>query len=68
MSKIARSSHERSNLDLVQRTPKADELVILLWIRAIAIATEKQDRKEVEEHVIDLFELAEPPYRPQIQA
>jgi hypothetical protein len=68
VSKNARSSRERSSFDLVQRTPKADELVVLLWIRAIAVATEKQDRKEVEDHVVDLFKLAEPPYRPQIQA
>lgn len=53
---------------MAQQTPKADELVVALWIRAIAMATAQQSRKQVEDHVVDLFKLAEPPYRPQIQA
>jgi hypothetical protein len=53
-----------------QRTPKADQLAVALWIRAITIATANANAstKQVEDHVVDLFKLAEPPYRPQIQA
>ncbi|MGE3767445.1 MAG: hypothetical protein AB7L94_34645 [Kofleriaceae bacterium] len=52
----------------MERTPKADELVVALWIRAIAMATARRSIKQVEDHVVDLFKLAEPPYRPRIQA
>lgn len=50
------------------RTPKADELVVALWIRAIAMATAPQRNRQVEDNVVDLFKLAEPPYRAAIRA
>jgi hypothetical protein len=67
--KFARSSRERCSVDSVQhRTPKADELVVALWIRAVAMATAQQRNKQVEDNVVDLFKLAEPPYRAAIRA
>gem|GEM_PF-4629327 len=51
-----------------QRTPKADELVVALWIRAVAMATAHQSAKRAEDHVVDLFKLAEPPYRAAVRA
>ena len=53
---------------MVVKTPRADELVVALWMRAIAMVTTTQSAKRVEDHVVDLFKLAEPPYRAQIRA
>jgi hypothetical protein len=52
----------------VERTPKADELVVALWMRAIAMANAQPSAKRIEDHVVDLFKLAEPPYRAQVRA
>lgn len=52
----------------MQRTPKPDEVVVALWIRAIAMPAFKRRSKQVEDQVVDLFALAEAPYRSQIQA
>ncbi len=52
----------------MQRTPKPDQLAVALWLRSISMATARRSTKQVEDHVVDLFKLAEPPYRPQIQA
>ncbi len=42
--------------------------MVALWMRAIAMANPHESAKRVEDHVVDLFKLAEPPYRPQIRA